>query len=573
LIKAFFITTEKNLNNYEQIYLHAKNLALKYSFAVSTINHFKLKIILLHDSEKKIKHNVNEDLIIKIKNDRTPEECYVNIKINKEYIEIENDYCGSIPVYYSKNNSSICLSNLEHLIVKNINNDINNISFSNLFGYLFFGHFIWDETAWKNIYQILPDYCYKFCYSGKLTKKTYKGTVKKTNERINYSDKQVANDLFDLNKDLVLSYLKPFDEIILPLSSGYDSRMIFAALANSKLKYRLKCYTYGTKGSIDVESAKELCRIKNIYWENLDLYSENYLSKNNLKSHYEIFGSTLHMHGMYQINFIQKIKKKNNNSVFTSGFMTGVPAGQHINFLNIKDNKNLISKLELFDTSTFFNDIELKKIFTEINISKYKEKLKYRLDQAFNQFDGEIYQKSIMFDIWTRQRNFISYYPRLFNFYTRIVSPHMSKKYINFFMSLRKEHIVDRKCVELMFINHYKDIASIPSNSNTLKSLNNRYKTFLIKVSNRLNYYKIFNFFPTKYKLSYKRLDHSGIINSYSQFYFPILENDNKIIKILKLLKIYKKVLNLIKKAREQNISAYSKISAIQSIVWPFKRN
>ena len=140
-------------------------------------------------------------------------------------------------------------------------------------------------------------------------------------------------------------------------------------------------------------------------------------------------------------------------------------------------------------------------------------------------------------------------------------------------MSLRKEHVVDRKCVELMFINHYKDIASIPSNSNSLKSLNNRYKTFLIKVSNRLNYYKIFNFFPKKYKLSYKKLDHSGIINSYSQFYFPILENDNKIIKILKLLKIYKKVLNLIEKAREQNITAYSKISAIQSIVWPFKRN
>lgn len=161
--------------------------------------------------------------------------------------------------------------------------------------------------------------------------------------------------------------------------------------------------------------------------------------------------------------------------------MTGVPAGQHINFLNIQDNKHLISKLDLFGTSSFFNDIELKKIFTDVNFRKYKEKLEHRLNKAFNQFEGEIYQKSIMFDIWTRQRNFISYYPRLFNFFSRIVSPHMSKKYINFFMSLRKEHIVDRKCVELMFINHYKDIASIPSNSNTLKSLNNRYKTFLIK--------------------------------------------------------------------------------------------
>lgn len=530
---------------------------------------------MLHDSKKKFKHNANVDLIIKIKNDKIPEESYVNIKISKEYIEIENDYCGSIPVYYSTNNSGICLSNLEHLIVKNINNDISNVSFSNLFGYLKFGHFIWDETAWKNIYQVLPDHSYKFYYSGKLTKKTYKGTIISTTERINYSDRQVADDLFDLNKDLVLNYLKPFNEIILPLSSGYDSRMIFAVLANSKLKYRLKCYTYGIEGSIDVESAKELCKIKNIYWENLDLYSKNFLSKKNLKTHYEIFGSTLHMHGMYQINFIQQIKKKivNDNSVFTSGFMSGVPAGQHINFLNIQDNKNLISKLELFGTSTFFSNIELKKIFTDTNFRKYKEKLEYRLNKAFNQFEGEIYQKSIMFDIWTRQRNFISYYPRLFNFFTRIVSPHMSKKYIKFFMSLRKEHIVDRRCVELMFVNHYKDIASTPSNSNTLKSLNNRYKSFLIKVSNRLNYYKILNFFPKKYKLSHKNLDHSGIMNSYSQFYFPILENDSKIIKFLKLLKIYKKVLKLIKKAREQNTSAYSKISAIQSIIWPFKRN
>ena len=120
MIKAFFITSEKNLYNYKKIYLYAKNLTFKYSFKISEIHLFNLKIIIVHNSNKEIKYNINQDLIIKVKNNKIPEESYANLRIRKKYIEVDNDYCGTIPVYYSTNNNSLCLPNLEVYQILNI---------------------------------------------------------------------------------------------------------------------------------------------------------------------------------------------------------------------------------------------------------------------------------------------------------------------------------------------------------------------------------------------------------------------------------------------------------------------
>ena len=94
---------------------------------------------------------------------------------------------------------------------------------------------------------MLPDSTYSFSLSGDLQSMQYIETVKAGDTKVVLSDKQVADELFELNKSLVKRSLVDSDEIILPLSSGYDSRLIFSVIANDQeLRKKTRCYTYGS---------------------------------------------------------------------------------------------------------------------------------------------------------------------------------------------------------------------------------------------------------------------------------------------------------------------------------------
>jgi hypothetical protein len=187
---------------------------------------------------------------------------------------------------------------------------------------------------------MLPDSRYRFTPKGKLIAEEYLETVKASESRCGHSDKQVANELFELNRALVRRSLADAEDIILPLSSGYDSRMIFSVLSNEKdLLAKTRCFTYGSSGSIEVEGGRRLSKLKGIEWHHVDLPCR-FLTRRYLEDISNIFGASLHMHGMYQLEFFNEIKAKygvSSATRLTSGFMTGVPAGQHNGLLQIND--------------------------------------------------------------------------------------------------------------------------------------------------------------------------------------------------------------------------------------------
>ncbi|MEN6292731.1 MAG: hypothetical protein ABFD07_12050 [Methanobacterium sp.] len=425
---------------------------------------------------------------------------FLKISIGAKSIIIVNDYAGTIPVYYSLRDT-ISLSNIEPVTVLDSHTTANDISVANMYGFLRYSHYIWDETLYNHIFTQEPDTQYIFPYDKKKPVMFKLNTVTASKKRYNFDDYSVAKELFELNQKLVQDSLSQYDEIILPLSAGYDSRMIFSAICKMPdLKLKLKCFTYGPEGSIEVESARSLCESEEIFWENIDLpchfLDETYLKKIGL-----IFGSSLHFHGMYQLEFWDCIKSKinSNNFVLTSGFMTGVPAGQHISLLNIQNYEEpLILAMNKFSQSNYFSDDELlgcSDLFPK-NAIKNAE-LKFR--QAFNRLDGSLYNKSVMFDIWTRQRNFIAYYPRTLEWEGLCVSPHMTPEYANFFLSLSDRHLKDRLAVELMFKHFYADQGAVLSNSNGVKAIGNPFETIKFLILNHFHGQKIKERIPKRY--------------------------------------------------------------------------
>lgn len=215
----------------------------------------------------------------------------------------------------------------------------------------------------------------------------------------------MLKDFYDLNKTLIKNSLSSFEKIILPLSSGYDSRLVLSGIISNSLNKITEAYTYLNKESIDVYAAKNLSKIAKIFWKHVELPC-NFLSTKYLKSVFHIFGSSLHMHAMYQLEFFDEIKKITNincNLCLTSGFMSGVPGGQHNNYIpsfnESKSRKSLLFFLNNFSQSNFWTKDSIKAYMNFKLVDEYEDLLEQRLRTVYNNFDGEDYQKFIVLDL------------------------------------------------------------------------------------------------------------------------------------------------------------------------------
>jgi hypothetical protein len=531
MIKAFFIASQEvsdasRANGMK----HCQSLANRHGLFVTSTTKHNFHVTLVTECNQDFTDTVDDGIEFLLggigKHPHTWDR-FLYLAITSAGIVIETDYAGSIPVFYSQR-GGLTLSNIEPCIYLATNSSLNDVSHENLYGFLRYSHFIWDETAWKHIYQMLPDSRFRFTPQGKLIAEEYLETVKASESRCGHSDKQVANELFELNRALVRRSLGDAEDIILPLSSGYDSRMIFSVLSNEKgLLAKTRCFTYGSSGSIEVEGGRRLSKLKGIEWHHIDLPCR-FLTRGYLEDTSNIFGASLHMHGMYQMEFFNEIKEKygvSSATRLTSGFMTGVPAGQHNGLLQITDqDARLTDSMNRFSQSKVWTDEDLSKmpVFKGKN---YLEAAEVRFRKAFNRFNGEVHQKAVMFDVWTRQRNFISYYPRVFEWPGSVASPHMCQEYANFFMSLNKAHLYNRKAVELMIISHYPDIAKVASNSNGIRSLNSQFENALFFSSRVLGKLRLPNPLPRGYHNAPIEFDMLAVRNCHEESVYPLLSD------------------------------------------------
>jgi hypothetical protein len=571
VIKAFFISCNVSKNLLEKVLEHFQVIARRYGDNVSRIERYGFNLILLKDSGDEWNSDFNKISFIAGKINAHPEQWdrFLRVEISPECLQIENDYAGSIPVFYSQKNGFVA-SNIEPCVYLATNSTLSDISYENIYGFLRYGHFIWDETAWKHIKQILPDSRYRFSSEGVLISTEYLQTIKATDSRATFTDKVIADDLFELNRSLVTRSLVDSDEIILPLSSGYDSRMIFSVLANDKqLSCKTRCFTYGSIGSIEVEGGRRLTKLKGVDWHYVNLPCR-FLDKRYLKEIADIFGASLHMHGMYQVEFYEQIKSKygiSPSARLTSGFMTGVPAGQHNSLLQITElDSRLTDVMNHFSQSKVWKDEDLEKMPVFAG-KQYLEIAEQRFRLAFDRFEGEIYQKTVMFDVWTRQRNFISYYPRTLEWQIPTVSPHMCAEYANFFMSLNEDHLRNRRAVELMFLKCYPDIAKVASNSNGIACLGSQFETSLLFLSRIFNYLNFPNPLPRKFRNIPIELDIQAVKNCKGDSFYPLLDDTKEIREFTAAFGGMKMFHNLYCRALNGDRHAYARAVTLQAIV------
>lgn len=237
----------------------------------------------------------------------------------------QSDWLGSSPIFYNEVTGKVS-DNVNDVI------DFDNIKFhpEGLNNYLHFGYSVFEQTPIKNI---------KFLrHSSKLI------LFEDAKIKIEYLDDQIdklidsessEKTVLELLKNSIQSWeAKSKGPIIIPTSGGFDSRLLNLLI---KDKSRIQSFTFGTSdkqsSSFEVVNAKAIAKRLNTNWKQIEIKNqENYID-----DWFDIYGTSTHAHGMYQMEFYDKISKIIGNGYpLLSGIIGDAWAGS-VNIDNIDD--------------------------------------------------------------------------------------------------------------------------------------------------------------------------------------------------------------------------------------------
>lgn len=222
----------------------------------------------------------------------------------------ETDWLGSQPIFYNEKTGKIS---------KNINNviDFQNLEFhpEGFNNYLDFGYSVFEQTPIKNVKFLRHSSRLNVDENGKIEVEYLNDIAEEW-----IGTKSSEDDVWQLLESSVQNWENAVNgEIIVPTSGGYDSRILNFFL---KDKSRVRSFTYGTSEyqseSFEVVYAKKLSEILGIKWEHITL-GEFHKYFNDWD---KLFGISTHAHGMYHMEFYNKILPQvKGNNPFLSGII------------------------------------------------------------------------------------------------------------------------------------------------------------------------------------------------------------------------------------------------------------
>lgn len=176
--------------------------------------------------------------------------------------------------------------------------------------------------------------------------------------------------------ELLFSWNPSFEstEEILPLSNGMDSRLL--ALNRTTHHKTPKCFTYGTSrrqwDSDEVHGAADIASALGLPWQRVDLSGFH----DEIPFWSDLFGSSVHLHGMYQVRFYREIKKQVPSGTVISGIIGDLWARSH-------------------DLSAPGSALELRQYSYNHGIGLQEEEIGPQIDFSnleleFEQLDGEL---------------------------------------------------------------------------------------------------------------------------------------------------------------------------------------
>lgn len=345
-----------------------------------------------------------------------------SIVIEKEKVVfLATDILRSHPLFFSIENGALKITDRADLLVESLATEeldkfsveeFKSVSFTSL-----------NHTLHKDIHQLEAGQCIAVDKrTANIEKKIYYYHI--SNPASSYQDESEMGKVFQNVFNRVDRYTNG-RPIVIPLSGGYDSRLIAAYLRKMNIN-NVICYTYGASNSPEVSVSKKVAAALGYEWMFVE-YSkanvERFLQRDVLEDYFIYsgnFSSVPHSQDLLAVDYMTRKNLISNDSIFMPGHSGDLLGGSHIKVIYDK-----------FKTGRFLNPESLIDVlfqhwyrFKEINETKYTSKeyiYKDRIRKYFSDLsvaDVEIVPNlTDTWDIATRQAKFIVNSTRVYKYY------------------------------------------------------------------------------------------------------------------------------------------------------------
>jgi hypothetical protein len=364
-----------------------------------------------------------------------------------------NDWLGSIPVFHAEIGAGRIASTLEPVTVAAAGYTPDDFFMPGLVSLLINGHFISDWTLYKRMKMIPPDSVINWDEKGFRAEQVW--SVEPSQSRWETGWDDLVDEMYELSHKAIADVLQTQPTWILPLSSGLDSRLIAAVAAD--VGSIALTYAWGAPSTTDVVYSQQIARTLGYPWKHVDLPSD-FLAKYT-PQWADMFGSSMHFHGMYQMSFLRMLEKEPDGHLL-SGFIGEVLSGDSISELSAFHSGPGSWQL-LNDWYVHFTVKEIRSIIKQpveealdLNAAYLKEQL--------DKLPGALFQKYFFLELWNRQRFFTSFQSTLSSYWRGVATPFMNREYARFCMSLPRAALDNRRLLADVYRRYYGRLAVIP---------------------------------------------------------------------------------------------------------------
>ena len=232
--------------------------------------------------------------------------------------------------------------------------------------------------------------------------------------------------------------------IVIPLSGGYDSRVV-AAMVKAYHPGNVLCYTYGSKNNPEVQIAGEVARRLDLKWINIVYDTElvkDFLHDGFFSEYYPYVSDFSGMFFFQEYFAVKYLKERNlvpANTVFMSGFSGDMLAGSYlIRAMEKNRNKHEIAKLIFRE---YFRLIDLRAQVKADTIKLIEERIPEGKSPVWRIVEG--------WDMRERHAKFIVNSAKVFSFFRyEYVFPFWDNRLVDYCMSLPFSLRLNRKLYE-----------------------------------------------------------------------------------------------------------------------------
>jgi asparagine synthase (glutamine-hydrolysing) len=355
------------------------------------------------------------------------------------------DRLRSIPLFYYNAETSI-ISDSAYTIINEV--PCLKINEDAVTAFVSMGYSLNDSTLVDSIYQvetgslvILSQKTKKVFYHYVTTSAIYERSIDKCSVELH----TLLEDIFRSN------FLALKDKFIaLPLSGGYDSRLI-ALMCRKYHPERVLCYTYGCESNPEFAPAEEIARRLGFPWVKI-VYNED-LIKGFVKDpvfdkYYRYaseFGSMFFMQEYFAVKYLRDEKLIPEDTYFVPGHAGNIIGGDHL-VQSLK--KSITTEIELTK--------EILKIFSYLLklTESEKEKICSQISEKISISNNKVWTVFENWDIKERQSKFIVNSAYVYNYFGyQYIIPYWESALIDFFSHVPFDFKINKKVYNYTLIN------------------------------------------------------------------------------------------------------------------------